>query len=278
MSPTRIPGIPYASAPRSESAAYALSWPPRLVVIHDTGNTASAAAEANYAATRNDPRANWTSCHAYIDGGGPLGSLSLGKQAWAAFGYANANGIHLEMCGMNAGAPGAVPAGTIARTAALTAVLCDLAGIPKTHLSPAQVAAGARGICGHYDITRGLGVGDHDDPGPSFDWSAFIAAVNRGGNVDEIERKADNGDRWGAAAITGAQPATYLGSDGVQRTTGNSLHTKLDAIRTAVTTPVSVSMSQADRDAIVAALAGLVPTLQQIEDAAFRGAQRAEDS
>jgi hypothetical protein len=152
------------------------------VVIHDTGNTATAKAEANFAATRTDPQSLWTSCHAYVDTSGPLGSLSLNRQAWAAFSYANQHGLHIEMCGMNTGAPGAVPAATIAHTAALTAVLCDLAGIPKVHRSPAQVAAGASGICGHYDITRGLGVGDHDDPGPNFDWGRFVALVQAGGD------------------------------------------------------------------------------------------------
>lgn len=178
MTVTQIPGIPYGPAPRTAAVASALAWPPRLVVIHDTSNTASAADEAHYAATRTDAQASWTSAHAYVDGGGPLGSCPLNRQAWAAYSYANANGIHIEMCGMNAGTPNAVPAGTIAITARLVAQLCDLAGIPKVKLSPAQVAAGARGVCGHWDITQGLHVGTHDDPGPAFDWAAFMQAVN----------------------------------------------------------------------------------------------------
>lgn len=180
MIPNLIPGIPYGPAPRTASVAGLLALPPRLIVIHDTSDSASAAAEAHYAATRTDPQANWTSCHAYIDTSGPLGSTPLTQPAWAAFSYANHNGWHLEMCGMNAGAVDAVPQATVAHTARLAAQLCDLAGIPKVHLSPADVAAGARGICGHYDITIGLGVGDHDDPGPRFDWAAFIGLVQGG--------------------------------------------------------------------------------------------------
>lgn len=193
MSPTTIPGIPYAAPPRAAAVASALAWPPRLVVIHDTSNTASAAAEANYAATRTDAQSNWTSAHAYIDTTGPLGSCPLNRQAWAAYSYANQHGIHLEMCGMNAGQPGAVPAATVARTAALVAQLCNLAGIPKVKLSPADVAAGKSGICGHYDITLGLGVGDHDDPGPAFNWAAFIAAVNDGGAMTNLGYSDDDG-------------------------------------------------------------------------------------
>jgi hypothetical protein len=187
MIPNLIPGIPYGPAPRTASVAGLLALPPRLIVIHDTSDAASAAGEAHYAATRTDPQANWTSCHAYIDTSGPLGSTPLTQPAWAAFSYANHNGWHLEMCGMNAGDPGAVPPATVAHTARLAAQLCDLAGIPKVHLSPADVAAGARGICGHYDITIGLGVGDHDDPGPRFDWGAFIGLVQQGGT--DMEQK-----------------------------------------------------------------------------------------
>ncbi len=174
--PSKLPGVPYAEAPVTTSAAGALSLPPRLVVIHDTSNDATAAAEARYAATR--PLGGATSAHFYVDTTGPLGSLALTKQAWAAYGYANRYGWHIEMCGYNAGTAKAVPAKTIALTASLVRQLCDLADIPMVKLSPADVAAGKRGICGHRDITIGLNVGTHDDPGPDFDWPAFIAAVN----------------------------------------------------------------------------------------------------
>jgi hypothetical protein len=180
VSPTAIPGIPYGPLPRTAAPEVrsALAWPPKLIVIHDTGNTGSATDEAHFAANRTDERKHWTSAHAYIDAGGAVGSSPLNLQAWGAFSFANANGIHLEMCGTNAGDPNAVPAATIARPARLTAQLCEAAGIPKVHLGPADVAAGKSGITGHFDITQGLHVGDHDDPGPNFDWSGFIALVN----------------------------------------------------------------------------------------------------
>ncbi len=174
--PSRLPGVTYAELPVTASAAAVLALPPRLVVIHDTSNSASAAAEAHYAATRSLSGA--TSAHFYVDTTGPLGSLPLTKQAWAAYSYANSHGWHIEMCGYNAGMTGAVPAATIAITAGLVRQMCQLGGIPMVKLSPADVAAGKRGICGHWDITTGLGVGTHDDPGPRFDWPAFIAAVN----------------------------------------------------------------------------------------------------
>lgn len=172
---TQLAGVPYGPLPTAAKTAAALAQPPRLIVIHDTSNSASKEAEAKYASTR--PLQGATSAHFYVDTGGPLGSVPLSKQAWAAYGYANRNGWHIEMCGYNAGMKGAVPQATIDLTAHLVRQLCDLAGIPMVKLTPDEVAAGKRGICGHWDITTGLGVGDHDDPGRLFDWPAFIAAV-----------------------------------------------------------------------------------------------------
>lgn len=250
---TTIPGIPYAAPPRAAVVASALSWPPRLVVIHDTSNTASAAAEANYAATRTDAQQYWTSAHAYIDQGGPLGSCPLDKQAWAAYSYGNQHGIHLEMCGMNAGAPAAVPPVTIQHTARLVAQLCDMAGIPKVHLGPTDVAAGKSGICGHYDITVGLGVGDHDDPGPAFDWVAFIAAVN---NPEDDMPFLDDPN---AAALAYRMDALMAGADEVRGgptkgepmwlvTTVKAVQTKVDELTVPQPAPV-------DAAAVAAALA-----------------------
>jgi hypothetical protein len=204
-----IPGIPYGPIPRAARYAYPLTqWD--LIVVHDTGHhnrvtgaITSAEGEARYAATRTDERKYWTSCHAYIDEGGPLGSLSLDLQAWAALGWANGRGIHLEMCGENAGTTAAVPPATIAHTAALVRRIAALKNIPLVKLSPGQLGAAARtgsrvrGICGHYDITVGLGVGSHDDPGPRFDWAGFMAQVNGAA--------APEGDDMGLTPLQAAQ-------------------------------------------------------------------------
>ena len=172
MAPVRIPGVPYAAAPSAEGSARVLSWPPRLVVVHDTGNPDSTKEnEASYAHTR--PVSGATTAHAYIDNGGALGSLRLDRQAWAAYSYANANGLHVEMCLRGDRTK------TRQITAALVRQLCQMAGIPMVKLTPSQLAAGARGVCGHRDVTSGLGVGDHTDPGADFPWSQFMAWVNQ---------------------------------------------------------------------------------------------------
>lgn len=180
MGPSHIPGVPYAAAPSMASAAGSLAWPPRWVVIHDTGNPDSSKEnEASYAHTRPVKKA--TSAHAYIDNGGVLGSLRLDLQAWAAYDEANRHGIHLEMCLRGD------RAATRTITAGLVRQLCLMSGIPMVKLSPAQVRAGQRGVCGHRDITLGLQVGDHSDPGADFPWDTFMQHVNQGDTVAGID-------------------------------------------------------------------------------------------
>lgn len=174
MIPSRLSGITYGPTPAGYGPA--LDLPPRLIVLHDTSNDASANAEAQYAHTRTDDHK--TSAHFYVDSTEIIGSVPLDSQAWAAYNYANGHGWQIEMCGYNAGTAGAVPAATIDRAAQLVARLAALGGVPLVKLTPADVAAGKSGICGHYDITTGLHVGTHTDPGPSFDWAAFLALVD----------------------------------------------------------------------------------------------------
>src|SRR5207249_7215862 len=108
---SKIAGITYGPLPRPAGPDFiaTLDFPPRMIVIHDTGNTAPATNEAQFAANRTDPPKKWTSAHFYVDTGGPFGSTPLDVVAWGAFHFANHNGWHIEMCGKNAGDPHAVP-------------------------------------------------------------------------------------------------------------------------------------------------------------------------
>jgi hypothetical protein len=194
---TKIPGIEYAAPPRAAAATGSLSWPPRLVVVHDTGNSSSTRYdEAHYAATRTDAQANWTSAHAYVDRGGVLGSLVLNLRAWSAFSYANANGFHIEICKKDLYNADAL------RWAAWTVrQLCQAAGIPMTKLSPAQVAAGQRGVCGHLDLTLAhIDGNDHTDPGYDFAWPAFMGMVNDSGQFT-TESESDMGQSFGPVQL-----------------------------------------------------------------------------
>ena len=68
----------------------------------------------------------------------------------------------------------------IQRGARRAAAWGGLYGIPMVHLTPAQVAAGNKGICTHGDVTAAgytASMG-HTDPGPSFPMDVFLAAAN----------------------------------------------------------------------------------------------------
>jgi hypothetical protein len=185
-----IPGIPYAAPPRTQAEGGPLAWPPKLIVVHCTRSrgesVATAAQEASYAATRTDEQSHWTSAHAYIDGHGALGSLPLDYRAWSAYSWANAAGIHVEMCG----AEGQVPDAVQRAAAALVRQLCLMTGIPMRHLDGAAIrqlhdSGGAGGVTGHQDITAAdIDGNDHTDPGfSSAEWARFMAWVTEGDDM-----------------------------------------------------------------------------------------------
>lgn len=202
-----IPGIPYGPAPRAQAQAGALVTPPPFVVVHATDNpTSNAHGEANYAATRTDSSANWTSCHAYVDARGALGSLPLNLRAWSAFGWANAHAWHIEMCGVS----GRVPLDVQRVAAGLVRQLCLIGGIPMEHRDGSAVrayhdgAAGARGgVTGHQDVTAAAFDGNnHTDPGFSAaDWQRFMDWVTSG---DATTMGADMGKHMLVADSAGA--------------------------------------------------------------------------
>lgn len=206
-----IPGVPYAAPPRAQAAAGALAWPPKLVVVHATDNpTSNATGEARYAATRTDPSGSWTSCHAYVDAVIVLGSLPLDYRAWSAYGWANANGIHIELCGVS----GRVPEPVRRAGAALVRQLCLMAGIPMRHLDGPAVrrlhdSGGIGGVCGHGDITAAsFDDNDHTDPGfTAADWARFMGWVSEGdddmGLMDDASGQAL---AWQSDAVTFGKP------------------------------------------------------------------------
>lgn len=180
--PSQLAGVHYGPAPRGRGPGLAL--PPRWIVIHDTSNEASASDEAHYAASRADDRADWTSAHFYVDTTGVIGSVPLDEQAWAAFSNANGHGWHIELCGHDAGTPGAVPAATIHNAAQLVARLITLArgswpdALPARFVTAAGIGDGQSGITGHLEFTQEEHrAGGHTDPGYNFDWNGFLAQV-----------------------------------------------------------------------------------------------------
>lgn len=65
----------------------------------------------------------------------------------------------------------------VERAATLTRDICTRHHIPLRRLTTAQVRAGEKGICGHDNVSDAFHQSDHDDPGPTFPWDRFMAAV-----------------------------------------------------------------------------------------------------
>ncbi len=92
----------------------------------------------------------------------------------------NSNSLGIELCDPVAGSADRwndEPHRKMLRLATgLVKELCDKHGVPFRKLTPAQVRAGERGICGHVDIRDAFpGSTTHYDPGPGFPWSVLLS-------------------------------------------------------------------------------------------------------
>jgi len=68
-------------------------------------------------------------------------------------------------------------------SANLVGDICLRYQIPVRRLTVDELRAGARGICGHVDVTAAFDAGrGHTDPGVSFPWEMYLALV-RGGII-----------------------------------------------------------------------------------------------
>jgi len=67
------------------------------------------------------------------------------------------------------------------------AQLCLAYKVPIRKISAAQLKAGARGICGHNDVSIAFRQSSHWDPGPYFPWATFIKMVQA--EADKITGK-----------------------------------------------------------------------------------------
>lgn len=63
------------------------------------------------------------------------------------------------------------------RGAKWVAEKCIKHNVPPVKLTVAQVKAGKKGICGHFDVSEAFGQTDHYDPGPYFPWPQFMGYV-----------------------------------------------------------------------------------------------------
>ncbi len=131
----------------------------------------------------------------------------------------------------------------VLHAASRTAELCGRFRIPIVHIGPAQLQAGARGICGHIDVTNAFHQTNHTDPGPNFPWAEFLAAVGGNGPIITAEKDdpvapiaitpaADGTFRSTAMAEAGASSAVVARAWLTVGTTFGGAHVKITALDT----------------------------------------------
>ena len=154
----------------------------QLIVMHTTEGSAhgqSAEDGAAYDARRTDG----TSTHYFHDNTTTVQCVRTADQAHTARSQGNRRGIQHELCTRAAASvqtwANDYHVAMLRRAAKQAARDARKWGIPVRHLTVAQVAAGEKGFCGHWDITRAFPQdgGSHTDPGPNFPWSRFLDMV-----------------------------------------------------------------------------------------------------
>jgi hypothetical protein len=145
----------------------------RLVVIH-TAEGARTAAELGAYFAKASVQA---SSHVGIDDGAIEQYVDYGQEAWTVR-SGNPISDNAELCGFAAWTRDqwlTQHQGMLRLAATWIRDRCTAHGIPIRKLTPAQVAAGQAGVCGHVDWTLGMHDGTHTDPGPGFPWDVVIA-------------------------------------------------------------------------------------------------------
>jgi hypothetical protein len=153
-----------------------------LVVIHTTEGPETERRSERTAGWFADERSR-SSAHYIVDPAQAVQCVRECDIAWhAGVKIVNARSIGIEHCGTaqqsEAQWADAASVAELERSAMIVAALCARYSIPAIWLTPTQVAAGERGICGHVDVTEGYVIpGGHRDPGKHFPRDKYIALV-----------------------------------------------------------------------------------------------------
>ena len=133
---------------------------------------------AGFFAAATSPKA---STHFSVDSNSIVQQVRERDVAWGAE-HANRRGIHVEHAGYakQSRTEWLDPYSLLELTlsARLFAKLARHYSIPVRKLTPDELRAGERGICGHADVTKAFGpAGGHHDPGRLFPWDVYIPMV-----------------------------------------------------------------------------------------------------
>lgn len=245
----------------------ALSWENanrtsvQFLVVHTTEGSEHATS-AEDGASYDSWRTDGTSCHFFHDSNSTVQCVRTEDVAYSAFYNGNMKGIHHELCTQASDSATAwadeYHKAMLDRAAKQVARDCVKWGIPVVRLTPAQMQAGKKGICGHADVTKAYpqDPGDHTDPGPNFPWTWFLGRVK--------SYMTTNGDGYVAAE----QDNITVGDDANEALFGNKLP---EGTKRSVATFLQLTGIWSKR-AADAAIAGLAESkkqtvlLQQIAD------------
>lgn len=153
--------------------------PVRVIVIHSTEAPEGPQTAENVAAyfAKSSTKA---SSHLVVDNNSEVRCVEDKDTAWCAPG-ANADGLQLELAGYARQTRkdwlDDYSSAMLQRTAVLVAEWCKKYEIPVVKLTQAELRAGKRGLTSHADVTAVYKRSDHTDPGASFPWDWFLAAV-----------------------------------------------------------------------------------------------------
>lgn len=115
------------------------------------------------------------SYHKIVDDDSTVTMVPDGQAAWSAR-SANVHSLNLCLTGWSrwSRAEWLQHGPMLARAGAEIRAWSHAHGIPLIKLTPAQVGADARGVCGHGDWSIGKHDGNHTDPGQQFPWDIVL--------------------------------------------------------------------------------------------------------
>lgn len=160
------------------------NFPLERVVIHATCPprtpypAASAPGQAAATASYFHQQSSAGSAHYVIDVAFEQHTLAEMLIGWHA--PPNQFSVGIEICGQATYtrdewlSPQVWPA--VERAALRARDVCDRRGVPWVKLGKYELRAGARGVCGHVDVSEAWHESDHTDPGPAFPWDRFMLA------------------------------------------------------------------------------------------------------
>lgn len=259
--PQEFPSIPYLGP----AAARYGHYNKRYMVIHCTSNNAPPRNECLYAMRRTDG----VGLHFSSD----PSTVLQGLESWYGTGHVgsaqgNQYGISWEFVGFVSSSTAYYRA-CIDRAADSMRLVMKKWGIPHRWLSDAELRAGnVKGLVTHLQCSRVLGGSNHTDPGPNFPQQYLINALED--NMADISATETPNAWTEAVRIDGIMKM----HDDVTVDWGTGPVVEPNELALAIKGLVD---SLADLHEKVDALStGTGHTIQEIEDAAFRGAQRAE--